>query len=178
MRVTAIACVVLMLTPALANWAIACLAGTPAHRIDQARVGVDVIAPSCPDVEVVSVVRGRGPRINGDGTMTSISTDDLGMAQIKVAGMADNDSAPTEMGLRIVVADSLTELGRRIQPRGDVRPSYSQADGSWQFWMSWVDGATDKQEPVALRILIRAIDAAGNVSATADTLDLQDPGRP
>jgi hypothetical protein len=178
LRSKAIACVVLLLAPTVANWAIACLAGTPAHQIDPTKVGIDVMAPSPPDVAVVSIVRGRGPRSNGDGTLTGLSTDDLGMAQIRVTGMSDNDTAPTAMGLRIVVADSLTELGRHIQPRGDVRPTYSKADDSWQFWLSWVDGGTDIQEPVALRILFRAVDAAGNVSAIADTLDLKDPGRP
>jgi len=44
--------------------------------------------------------------------------------------------------------------------------------------LSWVDGGTDEQEPIALRMLFYAIDSAGNVSATADTLDLVDSARP
>lgn len=169
---------VLVLVLIAAECAIACLVGTPAHRIDPNRIGVDVIAPSRPYVEVVSIVRGRGPRLHGDGTASSLSTDDLGMIRLMVAGMEDSDAAPTEMGLRIVVVDSLTELGRNIRPRGDVGPKYSKADGGWPLLLSWIDGGTDKQEPIALRILFYALDSAGNVSATADTLDLSDPGRP
>jgi len=48
------------------------------------------------------------------------------MVQLMVTEMADNDSTPSEMGLRIVVVDSLTELGRNIRPRGDVGPKYSK----------------------------------------------------
>lgn len=171
------ACVVFLLASGAGGIAFACLVGAPAHKVDPGKIGVDVVAPPRPDVEVVSVVRGQGPRIHADGTATSVSTDDLGMVRLKVAELIDDDSLPSEMGLRIVVPDSLSELGRQLGPSGDVRPSFSKSDETWEIWLAWVDGSEDKQEPISLQVLVYAIDAAGNVSAMADTLALVDPGR-
>jgi len=99
------------------------------------------------------------------------------MVRLEVTELIDDDSLPAEMGLRIVVPDSLSEIGRQLRPSSDVRPSFSKSNGTWQLWLSWVDGGEDKQEPIALQVLVYAVDAAGNVSAMADTLALVDPGR-
>ena len=114
----------------------------------------------------------------GNGLYSGSSLDDLGRASLSITGLVDSETPREAMGLRIVSTDTLSAFGRNIYPLGDVQPSYSSTAGSWQLGMSWIDGATDKQKAISLRLLFYAIDSAGNVSAEADTVELVDSGRP
>ncbi len=145
------------------------------HEIDPALALEDTMAPSPPVVFVDRITRGRGPVLLSDGNLRDSSTDVFGIVSVRVVRLMDDRTPMDQIGLRVVPCDS----SAIIRGAGyDFRPLRSPKTGTFSFPLVWIDGATEVQEPISEQLLVYAIDPAGNLSAEADTILVEDPGRP
>ena len=149
-----------------------CHVGPRRHVVDP-EAAADTIPPPALRLEVESIVRGHGP---DPVTHSSVSTDDYGTIVCRVESLVDDQSAPDEMGIRLIGLGGLMPKGGLPLPDYDVSPWGNATDG-WMLFIDWIDGARDEQEPIEFAIAAFAVDAAGNVSVTADTIEVTDPGR-
>ena len=148
------------------------------HTIDRSKVGVDIVPPATPKIDVARITRGWVPAPSKDGQSAWYGGEGTGHVLFRIKALADNDTAPDHIGLRIVALDSTSRLVPKPGMSGDFRPSYVPAQGTWRYDLEWYDDSTEHQEPLKERLLFYAVDEAGNLSAAPDTVDVVDPGRP
>lgn len=139
------------------------------HRI------TDFSAPTTPVVTgPPAVQRGIGPSVSPDGRVASTSCDDLGFASLTVRPSTDRRTDRGRIGYAFEVVGG--EAPRGLLPEKPVtlpgRLDAPEAD----LPLVWVDGATNEQEAFEVRVVIRAIDRAGNRSAPSDTVRIAHPG--
>jgi hypothetical protein len=132
------------------------IVGHDAFTLDENEIGVDVIAPAAPEVELSEIRRGRGPEGVGCSQQTS-SCDDIGIFSLEVKA-TDDRSADDQLGFVFALHDGELPDGLAL-PDEPVRPS----SGTVVF--SWIDGASDSQEQIDFELEVRAIDRGGNVGA-------------
>ena len=166
----------LLVVPHIA-WPLESTVEFPRHEIDGTKVGVDIIRPAAPHVTVLRITRGWAPAPGSDGLSVWRGGEGIGSVHLRIAGMVDDDTPAELMGLRVVPLDSLSQFARTMGPISNYRPRFLPGEDCWTYKVQWYDDSTPSQEPLAERLLIYAVDAAGNLSATADTLAVIDPGR-
>lgn len=130
-------------------------------------------APTKVDIEVVDIQRGTGfsGPFSPGGSRGSCS--DLGVLRVAL------DSVEDDVGYRFEVIEGSFEGYTReepVRPPG-CSPEASSCDES-EFQFSWVDGATDHQEPLDFRLRVTPVDRAGREgpSSTVQVSDRVDGG--
>ena len=148
-----------LLALSLANPAAACsLAAPPTLPIDASRS--DGQGPAAPAVEVASIKRGVGPtRVLGGMQVTSC--DDIGWIELRFDPAGDA-SADGGLGFVFDVAEG---AGEGV-PEGLTLWQEPVVGGSTT--LSWIDGATDDQEPLDFTLLVTAVDAGGDEGETVE----------
>lgn len=155
----------LLLGLALPSSALACsFIEYDEHVIDD--TSTDVVPPSLPTLDELSVTRGVGPTSAGFGTQMSSSCDDLGWITLLLSA-EDDVSAPENLGFTFALDTGSLPF---TLPTEAVRPF----DGSITF--VWIDGATDEQEPIEATVTVNTMDEAGNLSAESLLLTISDEG--
>ena len=140
--------------------AYACSFAAPeAHELDPAEVAIDTRSPAPPtNLSVARVFRGHGPNCDASGVCRGTSCDDIGSISLTWTQGGDDRTPDDSLGVRIDVVEGDGPGGVGIHGES-VRP---QTPGS--FSLSWVDGASDDQEPLDFVVSITEIDLAGNES--------------
>ncbi|MEL6343592.1 MAG: GlyGly-CTERM sorting domain-containing protein [Myxococcota bacterium] len=140
--------------------------------------------PALPGEDVdVRVIRGRGPTCYPDGSISSDSCADIGSLEISfLAG--EDEEAPEQsitggadpqlgVGYRFAVVDGLGPIGLGV-PSRPMEMFFRDGRASTSF--TWIDGASDIQEPFDLTLRVWAVDLAGNESDPIDVV-ITDPGK-
>ena len=130
-------------------------------------------APGAVSVTSVSVRRGRGGQSAGCGQIQRSSCDDLGSIRFELQPAADPDSSEGEVGYLIEVVRG--EAPERLHLLG-VAQLATQDDGVSALRLSWIDGATDEQEPLMFWVTVRAIDADGHEGLRSGAIAVVDLG--
>ena len=129
--------------------------GPVPHVLDPAMQATDQAAPTLPPLDVPRITRGKAAERSGCGYSQS-SCDDLGGVAIAVRA-TDDQTPPAQIGYRMTLAGGSL-------PSGLSLPGAVKASGD-VVGLTWVDGATDDQEPIDFTLRVVAIDLAGNESA-------------
>ena len=153
----------------------ACSIGTLPYEIDSAERAVDQSPPDQPVAEVAEVKRGHGPVLDVSGFMKSTSCDDIGLIRVEILRARDDRTPLEKMGYRVVVV-------RGDTPDGLERYSSERAaERGWRdgrdFFLHWIDGAREEQEPFEFWVTVTAIDLAGTESPPSELIRVQDSGR-
>jgi len=119
-------------------------------------------APAAPRIEVVGIRRG-----SGDEPVTSCS--DIGM--LSLALRDEPGSAAPAYELKLLEGDS----GALAIPPNPMRPRLAE-DGGHYFVISWIDDASNDQEPLALKVRVTALSSTGARGGSV-VVDIADPGR-
>lgn len=154
-----------MLVALLANPTWACsMVGPDPFAVDSA---IEDDLPPAPPVRVgVDLQRGVGPRRSGLFGRETTSCDDIGGVWIEVARPAGDPDPADEVGYRLEQLDGTLPDGLEV-PSGPWRgPTLS---------LTWIDDATDDQEPFAFTLAIVPVDRAGNEGPALE-LELADDG--
>ena len=137
------------------------------HQLDPIEQKLDRLPPSAPQMSLLSIKRGRGPRPDSSGS----SCDDIGEIILKLDQAARDDrTQPEKMGYLWQVRDG--QLPEDLGP--PTRPVRLTVDG--RLLLIWVDGSTDDQEPLEFSITITAFDLAGNQSQPSEAVQIRHPG--
>jgi len=156
---------------------VASIVAPPEFSIDLSLTAIDSIPPATPIIEIIDVHRGIGPRDNGDGSWSSISTDAIGVVTFAIRTSETDKDPVSEIGVKLVDLGGEEAIENLRVPDYFVRPTKNRLNSEFTTYVFWIDGATDEQEPIAHMLAIHAVDRAGNVSAHADTVKINDPGR-
>jgi hypothetical protein len=141
--------------------ALACsVVGPQPHAILDA--SDDTTPPATPTLLSLTIGRGRARGL------TSSSCDDLGFLTLELHTEDDTSTADT-IGLELTLINGTLPFDLPADP---VRPQVSAG-----VVLNWIDGATAAQEPINATLEVRAVDEAGNVSASPLTVEIIDPGR-
>jgi hypothetical protein len=145
----------------------ACSVAAPtAHVVDPAMEVTDQMAPTLSPISAPVIGRGFAP---GGCSGSSSSCDDIGVIQIEPK--ATDDMTPTEkIGFRVTLADGTLPAGLTLPADAIDLPAGYPFVG-----LTWVDGATNNQDPLDFTLSIVAVDLAGNESA-AQTVVVHDDG--
>lgn len=142
------------------NPASACSLALPdEHQIDPD--AGDVEAPGAPEVLTTGITRGNGC-VGGD------SCADIGFVTLVMAPVSDDQTAPEDIGYRLTIVSGGL-------PGDDFLPAYDFRPFGDEIVLTWIDGAENQQEPMALTVEIIAVDGAGNESVPV-RVDIADPG--
>ena len=139
------------------------------HRVDSAHRSLDRKRPARPTISVLAIARGHGPR------RYALDIDGLGGIQFRVSA-TDDRTFPRNLGYRIVSVGGTLPNGFQL-PDWAVRATQFDSTGIGSIAIAWNDGATDVQEPFDFRVVVIAVDLAGNKSAPSETLRVTHPGR-
>jgi len=163
-------CAVLLFATVGAGSASACSIILDAHRTSWVQRLIDWRPPEPALTPTAEVRRGIGPRPTDEPDVTySTSCDDIGFITLTFPADAD-----TAVGYDFEIVAGQPPENFRLP--GPLR-LLSRADGTHGLTLSWIDGATDRQEPFAFVLGIRTVDAAGNRSRTVTKIIVCDPGR-
>lgn len=181
--------VLLTLVLAGAAPALACIVAYGAYHPSLWHRLTDFRAPSAPEVLAgpIDLRRGTFRSPDENGVVYTTSCDDIGLFRVVVSPSRDNRTSPYRMGYEIeVVAGSMPEHGRwdavfgAPLPRSNgvsTRTLMETQPESLVLPFSWVDGSEERQEPIDVAFVLRAVDRAGRRSAPSDTIRVSDPGR-
>lgn len=154
----------------------ACSIGVILHELDPREVEIDRVAPQKPVLEVSNVTRGRGAEVHGDGTMSVSSCDDIGWIELRfVESPRDDRSSRADLGFIVKVVEGSLPL----MPAGDGDGHGYRGGGATGevLALSWIDGATDEQEPIDLTLTVSVVDLGGNRSEPSERIRIQHSGR-
>lgn len=115
----------------------------------------DAMPPAIPMLGEPEINRGRGPR--GFLIRSSTSCDDIGWIDVSAASTDDTTPAE-ELGFEVEVLDGELPDGLTL-PDGPLT-YFTPGTLSW----TWLDGATNDQEPFSFVVAVTAVDLAGNRS--------------
>ncbi|MCA9488928.1 MAG: hypothetical protein KC621_03375 [Myxococcales bacterium] len=121
----------------------------------------DQTAPTAPVWVATDIRRGVGPQ----GGM-STSCDDLGFVTITVARPDDDPDGEEAVGYRLALVE------------GSLPDDLTLPEEAWlgpELILSWIDGATDDQEPLVFTLSLTPTDAAGNEGEPL-VVEISDPG--
>jgi hypothetical protein len=135
----------------------ACNVAAPtAHVVDPAMQATDQMAPTLSPIPAPVIGRGFAP---AGCSGSSSSCDDIGVIQIEPK--ATDDMTPADrIGFRITLAAGTLPSGLTLPADTiDLPPGFPFVG------LTWVDGATNDQDPLDFTLSIVAVDLAGNESA-------------
>ena len=143
-------------------------AGPEIHTLDAAEQAVDVAPPGAPTLLDLQIVRGQGPQSAGCGGSSATSCDDIGQIRLNLVA-ADDRTDAARIGYRISLAGGALPSGLLL-PDEPIR--------TFDGWISliWIDEATDDQERIEFSLTVTAIDLAGNESAPAASIQVDNAG--
>jgi hypothetical protein len=130
--------------------------------------------PGTPVIEVLEIVRGKGPVLKEDGLYWTKSTDDIGSVKIRIVVAEKDVQSGEELGYRLLFIPDLPELSNDMATDYDVK--LGKGKESYTTTIHWLDGSTDDQEPLSGVIEVYLIDKAGNVSEKPGVAELFHPG--
>jgi hypothetical protein len=145
----------------------ACSVAAPTtHVVDPAMQATDQMPPTLSPIPAPVIGRGFAP---GGCSGSSSSCDDIGVIQIEPK--ATDDMTPAEkIGFRITLAAGTLPSGLTLPADAiDLPPGFPFVG------LTWVDGATNDQDPLDFTLSIVAVDLAGNESAP-QTVVVHDDG--
>lgn len=119
----------------------------------------------------VSISRGKAPDCRL-GTCSSSSCDGVGFVTLVFDPPTDDQSSDLDMGYEIEVIEG--EAPQGLFPDGAVMALRNSS--AFDLTFEWADGATDDQEALDFTIVLRAVDAAGNVGPDSEPIVIADPG--
>lgn len=126
----------------------------------------DVQPPEAPEITAIEITRGRGPQPAGPGRSVSTSCDDLGIVSLSITQPDGGPDPDGDVGYLLELAEGTLADGMSLPTEPWLGPILT---------LSWIDGATDDQEPFDALLAITPIDRAGNLGPTV-TVELADDG--
>jgi uncharacterized protein (TIGR03382 family) len=138
-------------------------------EIDPAMQATDHQPPVLTGLAVTDIKRGRGPESTGCGSSGS-SCDDLGWIGINPA-VTDDHTPAEKLGFLVSVVGGKLPQGLDVPAEPLRLPLPGQ-----QIVLSWLDGASDDQEPFDFTLSVVALDLAGNESAPVEVHVSNDGG--
>lgn len=138
------------------------------HSVDSELAATDTQAPGVAGLDRLDISRGVGPMQEGCDQVAT-SCDDLGLINIFLAPPSDDQSQASALGYMITLKDGALPGGLGL-PEGPVRAAEDNS-----LYLTWIDGAQDKQEPLGFTLEIFAVDEAGNVGEPLE-VRVSDPG--
>lgn len=126
----------------------------------------DTTAPLQPELQELTIRRGKGPQRVRGNRYVSTSCDDIGMLDLTFAQPEGDEHSPETLGYAVRFVD------------GDLPGGLEPWEGLWagpRVSLHWIDGATDDQEPFGFVLEVMAVDVAGNTSPPL-LVDVRDPG--
>ena len=122
---------------------------------------LDTVAPGgISNLMVADITRGIGPDCNPDDTCVSSSCDDIGAVTLRFTLPVD-DRTPSEAHGYITWIEEghAPDYGGALEL---VEPRMAVVnEGEGRLSISWIDGATDRQEAIDLVIAVAPVDASG-----------------
>ncbi len=155
----------------LAREAHACRYLLSAPRPVEATAG-DTGAPELFDAQVLSIGRGQGlrPQLDENGALVAyVGTTCDGVGTLRVVVSALDDHTPgRDLRFRVEVVEGTAPIRFLAEAVAAIDED--------QLFFTWMDGASEEQEPLRFLVRLRAVDGAGNESSPLD-LWVEDPGR-
>ncbi len=167
--------VLAVLVAAGAAPASACLTVVAPHRTSLWQRLTDWTPPAPAAAPSLRVRRGIGPRpADRTGAVYMSSCDDIGFVELTFPTPADSAEV---VGYVFEVLAGHAPEGLVPERALRIVPSPRPGDDARRIRLGWIDGATDRQEPLSFVLGIWTVDRAGNRSHTATTVLVRDPGR-
>jgi hypothetical protein len=147
----------------LGSLALACSIALIPHELDPQEQQIDRTSPERLGATVKQITRGRGPVKSPDGTISMSSCDDTATVVLEFEPEPKDDRTPSDR-----LGYLLLHVGGEL-PRTFLR-SDTPVRANEQFYLYWIDGATDEQEPLEFAVALVAVDLAGNKSEPSEPI--------
>ena len=126
------------------------------------------------DTEPPQPVLAEVGRITRGRNSTGNSCDDIGLVEVNIVRAGDNRTPMDRLGFRVTIVDGTIPWG--FAGRHAARRVVPDREGRVRFPLTWVDGASDVQEPFDFTFVVTAVDLAGNESAQSTPIRAAHPG--
>lgn len=129
----------------------------------------DSEAPAAPADIDVTIRRGAANECRL-GRCERNSCAGVGFVTLEFTPPSDDQTAPGDLAYQLEVVDG--------EPVPDLIPAFAfrTFGAPGEVNLQWSDGATDDQEAIEFSVVLRAVDAAGNLGPPSDPIVIADPG--